>query len=104
MSLDQIRNKLSSLSKQELLQFIQRKGDARKKALREAAVFQTQDWHNTQSTQENLEQQLASMKTAHTQYHKDIDMKRAEAAKERDEVTQMSQDILVKEQALAKER
>lgn len=54
MSSYDIQNKLGGMNKQQLLEYIQNKGNARKSAMHQITKLQTNDWHATSNSKKQM--------------------------------------------------
>jgi len=97
---EQYRNLLKGLSKQQLLQYIEDKGNNRKSELRAAAVFQTMDCAHTRELSNSMQENSEMLKKEQRVFEQSMDQLRQDEQLEKEHIQKLQQQVLEKQKEL----
>ena len=91
---------LSGMSKDQLLQFIKRKGNDRKTAMHESVSFQTRDYSSGKTSLQSLQANRSTMEAQQAEWEASLQTKRDEADAERATVNELLNEMANKQREL----
>lgn len=104
MSSYDIQNKLGGMNKQQLLAYIQDKGNARKNAMHQITKLQTNDWHSTSNSKKSMVNEVNRLRQENREWQNSQEQKLRESAAEEQSIVTIEQNLRDKEAQLAKEK
>ena len=92
------------MSKEQLLAYIQLKGNNRKSAMHDACVFQTNDWHRTQEVSQNIGARIEALQESRQQFQDNVASQAKGLAEEKDHIRGLEVKLNAKKAELLKEK